>query len=69
MAKKYFGWVGKGGYKNVVIIENHEARVFNIPNQEWETDNEFLKAMWDPGSEFDEITEAMANEILERIKK
>ena len=70
MAEKYFGWIGKGGYKNVVIIENlSEARVFNKVKGEFETDNEFLKAAWDPGSEFEEITKAEAEKIIAEMKK
>ena len=68
MAKQYFGWIGHGGYKNVVIIENSEARVFNVPKKEWETDNEFLKAKWDPGSDFEEITKEEAEKIIEKLE-
>lgn len=67
MAKEYYGWIGKGGYQNVIVIEGHEARVFNRTKKAWETDNEFLKAKWDPGSEFDQISAEEAKKIMERI--
>lgn len=68
MAEKYYGWIGSGGYKNVIIIENNEARVFNIPNHQWETDNYFLKAKWDPGSDFEEITKEEAEKIIKKLE-
>ena len=70
MAKKYYGWIGTGGYKNVVIVEDlSEARVFNKVTGEFEVDNEFLKAAWDPGSDFEEITEAEAQKIMKEMEK
>lgn len=67
MAKEYYGWIGNGGYKNVIVIENQEACVFNRTKKAWETDNDFLKAKWDPGSEFEKISEGQAKQIMERI--
>lgn len=70
MSEKYFGWVSRGGYSNVVIIKNLcEAHVFNKRINDFEIDNYYLKAAWDPGSEFDEITKEQADEIIARIKK
>lgn len=70
MAEKYFGWIGKGGYKNVVIVTDlSEARVFNKVKGEFEVDNEFLNAAWDPGSDFEEISKAEADKIIEELKK
>lgn len=69
MSVKYFGWIGTGGYKNVVIVENmSEAKVFNRASGELVVKNEYLKAMWDPGSEFEEISEAEAKKILEKLQ-
>ena len=68
MAKEYFGWIGRGGYKNVVIIENGEACVFNVPDKKWEKNNEFLKAKWDPGSDFEEITREEADKVIAKLK-
>ena len=69
MSVKYFGWIGTGGYQNVVIVENMcEAKVFNKPKGEFRVDNYFLKAMWDPGSEFEEISEAEAKKIVEKLQ-
>jgi len=70
MAEKYFGWIGTGGYKNVVIVTDlSEAKVFNKAKGEFEVDNEFLKAAWDPGSDFEEISKAEADKIIRELKK
>ena len=70
MAERYFGWIGTGGYDGVVMIKNYsEAYVMTNASKEFHRNDEFLKAMWNPGSEFEEISEAEAKKIIGGIQK
>lgn len=69
MAEKYFGWIGSGGYKNVILVkEGGEAYFFNRAEKAFERNDEFAKAQWDPGSDFEEITKEEAEKVIERLK-
>lgn len=69
MNEKYYGWLGKGGYDGVVkIVDYSEAYVFNKAKKDYRRDDEYLKAAFDPGSDFEEITKEEAEKIIEKIK-
>ena len=68
MAVKYYGCLGKGGFNGVVKIENYsEAYVFNKGKKEFVRNDEYMKAAFNPGSEFEAITEEEANAIVEKL--
>lgn len=69
MAEKYFGWIGSGGYDGVVLIKDYsEAYILTSEHKEFHRNDEYLKAAWDPGSEFDEITKEEADKIIAKLK-
>ena len=69
MAVKYYGWIGAKGYNGVVKVKDmSEAHILTKAHKEFHRNDEYLKAVWDPGSEFDEITEVEAKEIMEKIQ-
>lgn len=68
--EKYYGWLGASGFDGVVkIIDNSEAYVFNTKEKDYRRDDEFLKAAFDPGSDFEEISKEEAEKIIEKVTK
>lgn len=69
MAEKYYGWLGASGYNGVVkIVGLSEAYVFNKEQGDYRRDDEYLKAAFDPGSDFEEISKEEAEKIIEGMK-
>lgn len=66
---RYYGWIGGNGYNSMVKIQKEDgiwkAYVFNRPEKAFRPDDYYLKAMWDPGSEFEEISEDEAMSLIE----
>ena len=70
MKERYYGWLGIRGYDGVVkVINNCEAYVYNKRKKFFERDDDYLKAAFDPGSDFDEITKDEAMEIIGGLSK
>lgn len=70
MTEKYYGWLGASGFDGVVkIIDNSEAYVFNNKEKDYHRNDEFLKAAFDPGSDFEEISKEEAEKIIEKVTK
>lgn len=71
MGVEYFAWLGLGTLPDSVIIvnEHDETFVFDIRKQVFERDDYFLKAKYDPGSDYKQITKEKAAEILAAITK
>ena len=62
---KYYGWLGGAGYDSLVKIkDNSEAYVFNREKKDFHRNDEFLKAAYDPGSDFEQISEDEANKLI-----
>lgn len=67
---KYYGWIGGNGYDGLVkIVDNSEAYVFNKEKKDFHRSDEYLKAAFDPGSDFEEISEEEANDLIEGLTK
>ena len=70
MATKYYGWLGASGYNGLVKIkDNCEALVFNKKEKKFHRNDDYLKAAFDPGSDFDEISEKEAAALLKELSK
>lgn len=68
--EKYYGWAVSGGYGCVVkIVDRCEAYIFSKTSGEFRRDDEYLKAAFDPGSDFDEITKEEAAKIVAELSK
>ena len=68
--EKYYGWLGASGFDTVVKIKDYsEAYVFNIKEKKYVRNDDYLKAAFDPGSEFEAITKEEAEAIIEKVKK
>lgn len=69
MVEKYYGWIGAGGYDGVVMVKNYsEAYIMTRVHKEFHRNDEYVKAAFDPGSEFEEISKEEAEKIMEKIK-
>lgn len=66
---EYYGWLGIDKYDTVVQIVNNMASVYRIADKMFRRDDYFLKAKYDPGSEYEPITEEEARIIIERIER
>ena len=66
---EYYGWLGIDKYDTVVKIVDEEAYVYRVSDKRFVGNNEFLKAKYDPGSEYEPITEEEARTIIERIER
>ena len=67
---RYYGWIGEHGYDSVVkITDAFDAHVFNREKKDFIKNNYYLKARYDPGSEFEEISEEEALELIKGWKK
>ena len=64
MNAEYYGWLGAKGYDTDIKIEDYRT-----VEQKFVKNNDFLKAKWDPGSEFEAITKKEADKIIDRIKR
>ena len=65
---RYFGCLGIKGYDSVVkIVDGCEAYIFNRILGDFKQNDDYLKAMYDPGSDYDEISEEKAKEIIRGI--
>ena len=69
MNAEYYGWLGAKGYDTVIKIEDYDAYVYRTVEQKFVKNNDFLKAKWDPGSEFEANTKKEADKIIDRIKR
>lgn len=70
MANKYYGWLGSNGYDGLVkIVNGAEAHVFNKVDKDFHRNDEYLKAAYDPGSEFDEISEDEAKALMKELMR
>lgn len=69
MNAEYYGWLGAKGYDTVIKIEDYDAYVYRTVEQKFVKNNDFLKAKWDPGSEFEAITKKEADKVIDRIKR
>lgn len=68
MEEKYYGCIGIKGYNSVVkIIDSCEAYIYNRWDKEYRRNDDYMKAMFDPGSEYDEITKEQADEIIRGV--
>ena len=68
MADKYYGWLGAKGYDGLVKIKDHsEAYVFNHEKKDFYRNDEYLKAAFDPGSDFEEISADEAKDLLTKL--
>lgn len=68
--EKFYGWIGSGGYKSLVKIkDNSEAYVFNKAEKDFHRNDDFLKAAFDPGSDFEQISEAEAQDLIKELSK
>jgi len=67
---KYYGWIYESGYGSVVkIVDRAEAYVFNRKEKKFRRNDDWLKAMFDPGSEFEEIPKDKAMTLIEGWSK
>lgn len=70
MNEKYYGCFGSAGYNGVVkIVDGCEAYVYNRLYGAFRRNDDYLKAAYDPGSEYEEISKEEAEKIIERLKK
>lgn len=70
MATKYYGWLGQNGYNGLVKIkDNSEAYVFNKKEKNFRRNDTYLKAAFDPGSEFEEISATEAAALQKELAK
>lgn len=68
MAIKYYGWLGLKGYNGLVKIkDNSEAYVYNKKEKDFRRNDTYLKAAFDPGSEFEEISAKEAEALLKEL--
>lgn len=68
MAEKYYGCIGIKGYNSVVkIVDSSEAYIYNRLYKAYHRNDDYLKAMFNPGSEYDEITKEKAEEIIRSL--
>lgn len=68
METKYYGWIFGDEYGSVVkVVNKSEAYVFNVREKDYHRNDKYLKAMFDPGSEFEEITESEAAEVTKSL--
>lgn len=68
MPEKYYGCIGTKGYNSVVkIVDGCEAYIYNRLYKEYRRNDDYLKAMYDPGSEYDEISKEKAAEIIKSL--
>lgn len=68
VSAKYYGWLGQGGYDGLVKIENgHEAYVFRAAEGKFVRNDDYMKAKYDPGSDFEEITKEEADAIVAKL--
>lgn len=68
MAEKYYGCIGLNRYNSVVkVVDGCEAYIYNRWEKEYYRNDYYLKAMYDPGSEYDEITKEKAEEIIRNL--
>ena len=68
MTEKYYGCIGTNGYNSVVkIVDSSEAYIYHRLYKAFRRNDDYLKAMFDPGSEFDEITKEKAEEIIGKL--
>lgn len=69
MKETYYGcWKGPDGYASVVkIVDGCEAYVYRVPEGKYVRNDDYLKAMYDPGSDFDEIAKEEAEAVIERL--
>lgn len=57
MVTKYYGWLGPNGYNGLVKIKgNSQAYVYNKTEKKFRRNDTYLKAAFDPGSDFEEIS-------------
>jgi hypothetical protein len=70
MKVTYYGcWKREGRYGSVVkIVDGCEAYVYRVPEKKFVRNDEYLKAMWDPGSDFDEITKEEFDAIVAKLE-
>lgn len=65
---KYYGILAAGEIDGLVKIEDGiEAYVFNQKKKKFVRDNYYLAAAYDPGTDFWDLTEEEAMEILEEL--
>ena len=70
MHEKYYGCLGVKGYNSVVkIVDGCEAYVYNRLYGAFRRNDDYLKAAYDPGSEYEEISKEEAEKIIEGLKK
>jgi len=68
MEVQYYGCKGINGYNSVVkIVDASEAYIYNRLYKAFHRNDEYMKAMFDPGSEYDEITKEKAEEIIRSL--
>ena len=67
---KYYGWLGLDGYNGLVKVENNSAAyIYDRKKKTFRRDDKYIKAAIDPGSEFDEISEKAAKDLMQRLSK
>ena len=68
MEVKYYGCIGINGYNSVVkMVDASEAYIYNRLYKAFHRNDDYMKAMFDPGSEYDEITKEKAEEIIRSL--
>lgn len=70
MSKKerYFGCIGAKGYNSVVkIVDGCEAYIYNRIAKGFKRNDDYLKALSDPGSEYEEISKKEADKIIKNL--
>lgn len=68
MAVKYYGWLGVKGYNGLVkVVDNSQAYVFDKKTKDFKRNDDYLKAAWDPSSDFDAISDKDAADLIKKL--
>ena len=62
---RYFGILGADDYIGIVkIIDRSEAYIYHLKKKKYIRNDNYLNALFDPGTDYEEVTEEEANDIL-----
>lgn len=66
--ERYYGCLGSRGYNSVVkILYGTEAYIYNRLHKQYVRNDNYLKAMYEPDSEYEEISKEKAAEIIKSL--